>query len=149
MAPAGSLDSLDQLRIELTGLKEKGMIVSDGPLDRRGIDEHGLRTRLLESSTPSLYSHVIVTVADQAADSAGLWTADYDLLARMRSDLAEVVREHQDDGAFPREATAEAIAATLMCALPGYLLQLAIGGSKDVEGVPDALRALWPDTAAS
>ncbi|MEU1201134.1 TetR/AcrR family transcriptional regulator [Streptomyces sp. NPDC005813] len=72
-----------------------------------------------------------------------------DLLARMRADLAEVVREHQDSGTFPREATAEAIAATLMCALPGYLLQLAIGGAKDVEGVPEALRALWPDAAAS
>lgn len=72
-----------------------------------------------------------------------------DLLAQMRSDLAEVVREHQNSGTVPREASPEAIAATLMCTLPGYILQLAIGGSQDVEGVPDALRALLPDSAAS
>lgn len=72
-----------------------------------------------------------------------------DLLAQMRSDLAEVIREHQNSGTLPRETSPEAIAATLMCALPGYILQLAIGGSQDVEGVPDALRALFPDSAAS
>lgn len=38
MAPAGSLDSQDQLRTELTGLLEKGLIQSDGPLDRRGVE---------------------------------------------------------------------------------------------------------------
>lgn len=43
MSPAASLDSLDQLRVELTGLKEKGLIVSDGSLDRRGIEiDHNL-----------------------------------------------------------------------------------------------------------
>ena len=29
------------------------------------------------------YRHVVLTVADQAADASGLWLADYDLLARM------------------------------------------------------------------
>ena len=29
------------------------------------------------------FSHVIVTIPDQAADSRGLWIADFDLLARM------------------------------------------------------------------
>ena len=38
MAPAGSLDSQDQLRTELTGLLEKGLIQADGPLDRRGVE---------------------------------------------------------------------------------------------------------------
>ena len=46
------------------------------------IDEHGIRARALETRVP-LYRHVIVTVADQAADARGLWAADFDLLARM------------------------------------------------------------------
>ncbi len=45
-------------------------------------DEHRLRERLLLSESP-LVTHAIVTVADQAADAYGLWTADFDLLARM------------------------------------------------------------------
>ncbi|MGQ0633511.1 MAG: DUF480 domain-containing protein [Planctomycetaceae bacterium] len=43
MAPAGSLESLDQLRHELTGLLERRLIQSDGPLDRRGVEvDHNL-----------------------------------------------------------------------------------------------------------
>jgi len=67
----------------------------------RRVDEHGLRALIVggpgsrtpdpgsripdpgsrEASFP--YRHVVVTVADQAADPRGLWLADYDLLARM------------------------------------------------------------------
>ncbi|MFD7875588.1 TetR/AcrR family transcriptional regulator [Streptomyces sp. NPDC059766] len=72
-----------------------------------------------------------------------------DLLTQMRLDFAEVVREHQKSGNLPREVPAEAIAATFVCILPGYILQLAMGDFHGVEGVPEALRALWPDTAAS
>jgi uncharacterized protein YceH (UPF0502 family) len=43
MAPAGSLDSLEQLRSELNGLAQLQLIRSDGPLDRRGIEvDHNL-----------------------------------------------------------------------------------------------------------
>ena len=43
MAPAGSLDSIDQLRTELSGLLSQGMVQSDGPLERRGIEvDHDL-----------------------------------------------------------------------------------------------------------
>ena len=51
-----------------------------------GVDEHGLRALLLSSSprdTGPAYRHIVVTVPDQAADSSGLWLADYDLLARL------------------------------------------------------------------
>jgi RecB family exonuclease len=49
-----------------------------------GIDEHGLRAILLdEATTQSACEHVIVTVADQAADARGLYGCDFDLLARM------------------------------------------------------------------
>ncbi|MFL6278640.1 MAG: PD-(D/E)XK nuclease family protein [Vicinamibacterales bacterium] len=50
------------------------------------VDEHGLRALLLEGAaadTAALYRHVIVTVPDQAADRHGLWSCDYDLLARL------------------------------------------------------------------
>ncbi|MGW3247451.1 TetR/AcrR family transcriptional regulator [Streptomyces sp. NPDC001070] len=72
-----------------------------------------------------------------------------DLLAQMRSALTEVIREHQQSATLTREVSPEAIAAAFMCTLPGYILQLAMGDSKALEGVPDALRALWPDSAAS
>ncbi|MFD9001484.1 TetR/AcrR family transcriptional regulator [Streptomyces sp. NPDC059582] len=71
------------------------------------------------------------------------------LLAQMRSDLTEVIREHQQSGTLPREVSPEGIAATLSCTLPGYILQLAMGDSQAMEDVPDALRALWPESAAS
>jgi RecB family exonuclease len=48
-----------------------------------GVDEHSLRRMLLDHSAPSPYVRVVVTVADQAADPRGLWTADFDLLARL------------------------------------------------------------------
>lgn len=38
MAPAGALDSLEQLRMELTGLVTLKLAQSDGPLDRRGVE---------------------------------------------------------------------------------------------------------------
>jgi hypothetical protein len=72
-----------------------------------------------------------------------------DLLAQMRSALTEVIREQQQSGTLTREVSPEVIAAALICTLPGYILQLAMGDSKALEGVPDALRALWPDSAAS
>lgn len=46
-------------------------------------DEHGLRALLIERGGTVGIRHVIVTVADQAADPRGLWTVDFDLLARL------------------------------------------------------------------
>ena len=46
------------------------------------IDEHAVRALALSSPEP-LFRHAIVTVADQAADAHGLWTTDFDLLARL------------------------------------------------------------------
>ncbi|MFJ4849260.1 MULTISPECIES: TetR/AcrR family transcriptional regulator [unclassified Streptomyces] len=72
-----------------------------------------------------------------------------DLMAQMRSAVTGVIREHQRSGGMPVEASADGIAAALMCILPGYILQLAMGDAKSMEEVPGALRALWPDSAAS
>lgn len=54
--------------------------------DTGRVDEHGLRAFLLSSPSAGdhpAYRHIVVTVPDQAADSSGLWLADYDLLARV------------------------------------------------------------------
>ena len=60
-----------------------------------GIDEHGLRARLIEDSSAEAaagYRHVIVTIPDQAADPRGLWPCDYDVLTRLpRLERLEVV----------------------------------------------------------
>jgi RecB family exonuclease len=49
------------------------------------IDEHGLRAVLLdpEATSQSVYQHVIVTTADQAADPRGLYASDFGLLTLM------------------------------------------------------------------
>jgi len=47
------------------------------------LDEHALRERLLDSASPAPYRHVVVTVADRAAEPEGLWPADFDLLTRL------------------------------------------------------------------
>jgi RecB family exonuclease len=47
------------------------------------LDEHALRRWLLAHDGLPLYRRVVVSVADQAADPRGLWTADYDMLARL------------------------------------------------------------------
>ena len=47
------------------------------------LDEHALRRMLLAHDGPPAYARVVVSVADQAADPRGLWTADYDMLARL------------------------------------------------------------------
>jgi RecB family exonuclease len=47
------------------------------------LDEHRLRRLLLGHSGAAHYRRLVVTVADQTADPRGLWTADFDLFARM------------------------------------------------------------------
>ena len=47
------------------------------------LDEHLLRRRLLDQEVAPAFRHIVVSVADQAADPRGLWTADFDLLARL------------------------------------------------------------------
>ena len=48
-----------------------------------GLDEHGLRDRLCDAGTREPLPEVIVTVPDHVAHPAGLYPADYDLLARL------------------------------------------------------------------
>jgi RecB family exonuclease len=46
------------------------------------LDEHQFREYLL-GGDDAPYRRIVLTVADQAVDASGLWTADFDLLARL------------------------------------------------------------------
>ena len=48
-----------------------------------GADEHALRTRLVQSPSVRPCRHVVVVVGDRSNDPYGLWSADWDLLARL------------------------------------------------------------------
>ncbi|MGD9906869.1 MAG: PD-(D/E)XK nuclease family protein [Vicinamibacterales bacterium] len=50
---------------------------------RHADDEHTLRDRLIAEPAAAPLAHVIVTVPDRAADPAGLWPSDLDLLTRV------------------------------------------------------------------
>ncbi|MEU8909639.1 TetR/AcrR family transcriptional regulator [Streptomyces mirabilis] len=69
------------------------------------------------------------------------------LLGRIRVNLITLVRDHQESGVLPANATAEAIASTMLSILPGYILQVALLNPAVVAEVPDAVRALWPGPA--
>jgi TetR/AcrR family transcriptional regulator, transcriptional repressor of aconitase len=92
---------------------------------------------------------IAVLVWSEALRSPAVAGRLSEMLARMRGYLAEVVRAHQGAGDLPADLPADALAATLMSIVPGYLMQLAILGPATVEGVPDAVRELWPRSAVS
>jgi AcrR family transcriptional regulator len=66
------------------------------------------------------------------------------LMGRIRENLVTLVRDHQESGGLPANATAEGIASTMLSILPGYILQVALLDQAVVAEVPDAVRALWP-----
>jgi AcrR family transcriptional regulator len=80
----------------------------------------------------------------EALRSPGLAAQFRDLFARLRTDLAAVVRDHQDGGGLPGGVSAEAVATVLLSVVPGCILQLALAGPEAVAGAPRAVRALWP-----
>jgi len=64
------------------------------------------------------------------------------LITQLRASLAEVITQRR--GSLPADVPADRLAATLLSVVPGYLLQLALLGPAATEGLPDAVRALWP-----
>ena len=65
-----------------------------------------------------------------------------DMVTQIRASLVEVIE--QSSQSLPVGVPADILAATLICLVPGYLLQLAILGPAAVDGVPAVVRALWP-----
>lgn len=76
------IDSLEQLREELTGLMEQGVVCADGPLERRGIEvDHNLygeseqlrqQHRDVEPQTAPARSSSTAAAVPQAVDTTGL-----------------------------------------------------------------------------
>jgi AcrR family transcriptional regulator len=80
----------------------------------------------------------------EALRSPGIAAQFQDLFARLRADLAAVVRDHQRIGELPGGVSAEAVATVLLSVVPGCILQLALIGPEAVADAPRAVRALWP-----
>jgi AcrR family transcriptional regulator len=68
-----------------------------------------------------------------------------EILTDLRGAVTTLVERHQQDGSLPSPATARALATVMISILTGYILQLAVLGDEAVAGVPEALRALWPE----
>jgi TetR/AcrR family transcriptional regulator, transcriptional repressor of aconitase len=83
-----------------------------------------------------------VIVWSEAIRNPSLAARFTDLVTQVRASLVEVIRQSPDN--LPGEVSADALASALLSLVPGYLLQLALLGPAAVDGVPDAVRALWP-----
>ncbi|MGZ0199439.1 TetR/AcrR family transcriptional regulator [Streptomyces sp. RM1] len=66
-------------------------------------------------------------------------------LADVTAELADIVRERQESGGLPAGVPAAQLTQVIVASVPGYILQLATLGPAVVEGLPGAVRALWPD----
>ncbi len=69
-------------------LQTRFLVAAFRAYDRRldalgGLDEHRLRERLLAAGGIAAVSEIVVTVPDRVAHAAGLYAADFDLLARL------------------------------------------------------------------
>jgi TetR/AcrR family transcriptional regulator, transcriptional repressor of aconitase len=82
-----------------------------------------------------------VIVWSEALRNPSLAARFTDMVTQIRASLAEVIEQSSQN---PPGVPADILAATLVCLVPGYLLQLAILGPAAVDGVPGAVRALWP-----
>ena len=83
-----------------------------------------------------------VIVWSEAVRNPALAARFAGLVSQLRTSLAEVIE--QDRGNLPADVRDDVLATTLLAVVPGYLLQLALLGPAAVDGVPDAVRALWP-----
>jgi AcrR family transcriptional regulator len=83
-----------------------------------------------------------VIVWSEALRNPSLAARFTDMVTQIRASLAEVIEQSSQNP--PAGVPADILAATLVCLVPGYLLQLAILGPAAVDGVPAAVRALWP-----
>jgi TetR/AcrR family transcriptional regulator, transcriptional repressor of aconitase len=87
-------------------------------------------------------SKLTVIVWSEAVRNPSLAARFTALLTQLHASLAEVIQ--QTRGSLPGDVSADVLAVTLLSLVPGYLLQLALRGPAAVDGVPDAVRALWP-----
>ena len=98
LAPAGSLDSLEQLRAELQGLLDQKLIQSSGPLDRRGVEvDHALyeprEAQTLVYSETTEEPRETAGPSSPAASRAASQSAGEPQLAQLETDVARLRRE--------------------------------------------------------
>src|ERR1700761_6929805 len=72
-----------------------------------------------------------------------------DLLTGMHDDFTRLVAGHQAAGRLPAQPPAGTIARALVAMMPGYILPLTVLGPEVADGIPGAVRALWPDQAGA
>lgn len=70
-------------------------------------------------------------------------------LTQVTAELARIVRGSQETGDLPPDVAAESLTQVIVATVPGYILQLATLGPGRVAGLPDAVRAVWPDRSTS
>ena len=70
-----------------------------------------------------------------------------DLLTGMHDDFTRLVAGNQAAGRLPAQPPAGTIARALVAMMPGYILQLTVLGPEVADGIPGAIRALWPAQA--
>ena len=70
------------------------------------------------------------------------------MLMQLRTGLAQLIADQQQSGELPRGVPADTLAGALLAVVPGFIVQLTMLGPAAVDGVPDALRALWPSSAS-
>lgn len=85
-----------------------------------------------------------VLVWSEALRSPRLRERFTDLLGRIREDLTELVAQQQSAGTLPGDVDTAALAKLLVAIVPGAILQLALFGERDLDGVATAARAVWP-----
>ncbi|HEY2831105.1 MAG TPA: TetR/AcrR family transcriptional regulator [Sporichthyaceae bacterium] len=84
-----------------------------------------------------------VLVWSEALRSPPLRERFTDLLGRIREDLTELVGREQSAHRLPSDVDAAALAKLFLAIVPGAVLQLALFGERDLDGVPAAARAVW------
>jgi AcrR family transcriptional regulator len=92
---------------------------------------------------------IAVLVWGEALRSPSIAARFRDMLTQMRAGLAELVGARQDSAGLPASVPADTLAAALLSIVPGYILQLVMLGPAAVDGIPDAVRALWPPQGPS
>jgi TetR/AcrR family transcriptional regulator, transcriptional repressor of aconitase len=89
------------------------------------------------------FAKLTVIVWSEALRNPSLAARFTAVVTQVRANLAEVIQ--QSRGNLPGDVPADVLASTLLSLVPGYLLQLALLGPATVHGIPDAVRALWPE----
>jgi AcrR family transcriptional regulator len=122
-------------------------VAAGGP--ERGLGETlaaVLETVQARNRDDQLAATAILTWAE-ALRSPTLHARFHELMGRMRTDLTEVVAAQQAAGRLPTDADAGALAKLFLAVVPGALVQLALFGERDLDGVTAAARAMWPIAA--